>query len=138
MVELVVVLGIATVLLGITFSSLNTVANQRSSQSARDAYVWMGRRARAAAIQRGTPVRFTIFPTGRAVVSQANNGRVLDQLYFAKEFGITVTLSTDSLAVLYDPRGLANNAAPATVQFSRANKSSSARVQILGQVEAVP
>lgn len=137
MVELVVVLGIASVLLSITFGALNKVANQRSAMSARDSYIWMARRARAAAIQRGTPVRLTIFGTGRAIVAQANNSRVLDQILFTKEFGTTVSLATDSVAVLYDPRGIANTGTPKTVQFARGNISARARVQILGQVEAV-
>jgi len=137
MVELIVVLGIASVLLSITFTALNKAANQRSAQSARDAYVWMGRRARAAAIQRGTPVRFTIFGSGRAIVAQANNSRVIDQLDFRKEFGITATLPSDSVAVLYDPRGMADTGTPRTVQFARGATSSKAKVQILGQVEAV-
>ncbi len=136
MVELVVVLGIATVLLSITFSALNQVASQRSAQSARDAYVWMARRARAAAIQRGTPVRFTISSVGRATVAVVNSGRILDQIYFKKEFGTTVTLASDSVAVRYDPRGLAKLSTPATVQFSRGSTSAAAKVQLLGQVEA--
>ena len=138
MVELVVVLGIATVMLSISFGALNKVAGQRSAQSARDGYIWMARRARAAAIQRGTPVRFTIYGSGRAVVAQANNSRVLDQLYFNKEFGTTVSLGADSVAVLYDPRGLANAGTTRTVQFARGSISATAKVQILGQVEAVP
>ncbi len=143
LIEIVVVLMIAALLLSYGVQALNKASADRAATGARDTFVWLARRARALAVQRGTNVTLTIKPaTTRAKVLMA--GTIVDQVYFAQQFGATPTLSTgDSLAICYTPRGIAQTTtpcsdltSPVTVTFQQGPRSASAVVQALGQVEA--
>lgn len=145
-VELLAVLLIAATLMGYGVQALNRAASQRATTSARDTYVWLARRARALAVQRGANVRLTIRPASqRAKLMQGST--LLDQVYFDQQFKTTVSLSSgDSLAVCYTPRGIAvlstvvgcvgQMANPVTVTFQQGTYSAAAVMQVLGQVEA--
>ncbi len=143
LVEAVVVMMIAAVLLSYGFQALSKASADRASTGARDTFVWLGRRARALAVQRGTTVRLSMKPSAsRAKVLMGTT--VVDQVYFQQQFGTNVTLSSgDSLVICYTPRGIAQTttpcstlSSPITVTFQQGARSASAVVQALGQVEA--
>ncbi len=145
LIEVVVVLMIAAVLLTASFQALTKASADRAATGARDTYVWLARRARAQAVQRGTQVKVSIRgSTARARVVMGST--VVDQVYFGQQFGASVTLSSgDSLVICYTPRGVASGVCSypsgstlpvTTVTFQQGTRSASAVVQALGQVEA--
>ena len=143
LIELVFVLVIAGVLLGMMFGNFKQAAAQRSATSARDTYIWMTRRARATAIQRGTNVQVRLAPDLARAVVAAGTGTdsIMDVRYFQADFGSATTApSGDSIMICYNPRGFATpcgpTTLPTTVTFTVQGKSAIATVQALGQVEA--
>ncbi len=145
-IELVVVLMIAATLLGFGVTSLNRASAERGAIGARDTYVWLGRRGRTLAVQRGTNVLLSLkVSTQRAKLLLGPT--VLDQVYFYDQYAAKPTLSSglDSLVICYTPRGVASGGCSipsgstvpiTTVTFTRGGRTASAMVQALGQVEA--
>ena len=144
--ELLTVLMIAAVLMTFGAMGLNKAAAQRGAGSARDSYVWLARRGRALAIQRGTNVTVRL----RSSTKQAKlmlGTTLVDQIAFDPQFQASVTLSSgDSVVICYTPRGIVSatcsfpvsgsTMTPMTVTFRRGVVSAVAVVQALGQVEA--
>lgn len=138
LIEVVVALSIASVLMSITFTALSKVSTARNASSARDAYVWMSRRARASAIQLGTKVNVVLVPgTATASVVRASNSAVLDGIDIGQEFGVTISGLTSTLTITYDPRGIGSPSATPTITFTQGSSTAQARVQGLGQVEVL-
>ncbi len=144
--ELIAVLMIAATLMTFGAQAFNKAAGQRATTSARDTYVWLARRARALAVQRGTNVRLTLLPATQQA-KLALGSTLLDQVYFNQQFKTTVSLSSgDSLALCYTPRGVAvlgtgtgcvgQLSTPVTVTFQQGQISATAVMQVLGQAEA--
>ncbi len=149
LIEMFTAMVLIAVLSSIAFGKFNKSSANRSAVGARDAYVWLGRRARALAIQRGTVVRMTLNPTteqARLWLGQTGVKPVLGSgISFRNDFKVNVaTSSGDSIVVCYSPRGFAltgtctTSGLPKTATFSRAGQFAVATVQPLGQVEAKP
>ncbi len=144
-VEAIIVMMIAAVLLTYGGMALKRASADRATVGARDSYVWLARRARALAVQRGTNVTVSLKPaTSRALVVMGTT--IVDRIYFNQQFGAKVTTSSgDSLVICYTPRGVASGVCSyptgstlpvTTVTFQQGLRSASAVVQALGQVEA--
>ncbi len=145
-IELVVVLMIAAVLLSYGLLSLNRASADRGAAGARDTYVWLARRSRALAVQRGTDVKLSLkVSTQRAKLLLGTT--TVDQVYFYDQYAAKPSLSSgnDSLVICYTPRGIASGSCSipsgstvpvTTVTFTRGGRTASAVVQALGQVEA--
>ncbi len=145
-IELVVVLMIAATMLGLGVTSLTRASAERGAISARDTYVWLARRGRTLAVQRGTNVKLSLrVSSQRARLLLGTT--VLDQVYFYDQYAAKPLLSSgnDSLVICYTPRGVASGSCSVpsgstvpvtTVTFARGGRTASALVQALGQVEA--
>lgn len=136
LIELMIVMLLAALLMGFGVNGLNRAASQRAAKGARDTFVWMARRAQALAVQQGVRVRLIL----RASAGSARvvaPGRPDELFYFGAEYHTTVSASSDSVSVQYDPRGYANpQITPVTVTFRQGADSARAVLQALGQVEA--
>lgn len=144
--ELMIVMIIAGVIATIAIPRMGSVQARQSAQNARDAFVWMGTRARARAIERGTTQLLKIDPASdrawiikRNPTSAADTAQVVD---FQGEFDATVSTSTGSVVTIcYNTRGYAwacDAASPTTdviVSFETGRETATARVRPLGQIE---
>lgn len=149
MIEMFMVIVLVAVLSAVAFGKYHKGASARAASGARDTFVWLGRRARALAVQKGQIVRLTINPTttrARLWLGQSGTSAVTDgSVTFSKEYNVAVTSNaTDSVIVCYSPRGFALGSGcstgnlPRTVTFTAGTSSSTATVQALGMVEANP
>ena len=139
MIELLVVVVIAAVLMTIGTNKFRKFEKYQSIQNASNAVIQLARRARSAAIEKGTTVQLDIDATNmRAVVSVG--GTAIDRIYFS-ELGVTSVVNSTgaTITVCYNARGFAltstcSTALPATVTFSRADQSGVVTVQALGRI----
>lgn len=144
--ELAVVMIIVGVIATIALPRMGNMQASQAAQNARDAFVWMGSRARARAIEQGTTQLLEINPAAarawivkRNPTSAADTAQVVD---FAVEYQATVTSSTGSgITLCYNPRGYAWDCdtdspdADVQVTFQAGPRTAVARVRPLGQIE---
>jgi|GEM_PF-1041510 len=149
LVELAIVMIIMGIIASFAIPSFNDYQRLRGAQNARDAFVWMGARARTRAIETGATQLLQVDPANdRAwIVLRRMTGTPVAQdtllrVNFQQEHKATVTTAGNSLfTVCYNPRGYANRCEASSpnnnvdVSFSHASKTASARVKLLGQIE---
>lgn len=143
LIELLVVIVISGILTGIASSGLMWYMADQGARNARDEYVYMAARARAAAVERARVVRLEIDPvTDRAwvVTGRSGAGDTLEVRSFTGEYLADVTTAAnDTVRICYSPRGYAvspctNVDAETPMDFTRAGRSHRAVVWPLGQV----
>lgn len=143
LVELVMVIVIGAILVGVVVNGASGYVSRKRVSNARDAFVYLAMRARAAAIERGRNVSLHLSVTqGRITVNEgcSAGGLELERLHLEDEFHAKVEAATDPIAVCYSPRGFAIAAhttisAPTIVSFVIGKDAARARVAPLGQVE---
>jgi prepilin-type N-terminal cleavage/methylation domain-containing protein len=144
-IELIMVMAIGAILLGMVVSGASGYVSRKRVSNARDAFVYLAMRARAAAIERGRNVSVHLSASqGLIMVNEgcSPSGTELERLALADEFFAKVEVSPDPLRVCYSPRGFAieshtNISAPTTVSFVIGKDTARAIVAPLGQVGGV-
>ena len=137
---------IAGVIATIAIPRMGNMQASQNAQNARDAFVWMGARARARAIERGTTQLLQIDPsTDRAWIVKRNATAAADTAQvvdFQAEFGSDVSTGTGAaITICYNTRGYAwacDAASPTSdewVSFKTGRESARARIRPLGQIE---
>ena len=147
MVEMVIVIVIAGIIASFAIPSFNNTQQNRMAQNARDSFVWMGARARSRAIEMGTTFLLEVDPaTERAWIVRRNPSVAADTLQmvnFTTEYASTITTSTgNTISLCFNSRGYAwsctgsqSPSANETVTFSHAQRTATARVKPLGQMQ---
>ena len=146
LIELMIVLVIGAALMSYAIPSFTRMTKSRNAQNARDALVWMGTRARSRAIERGNVQLLQINPaTERAWIVRRGGAAATDTLEtmdFSSRY--TTTLSTAAntrITVCYSPKGYAfscsaeSPAVNVDITFTHVDKTATARVKPLGQIE---
>jgi len=144
--ELMIVMIIAGVVASIAIPRMGAMQASQGAQNARDAFVWMGARARARAIERGVTQLLEIDPaTDRAWIVRRNPTAASDTaqvVSFRTEFEADVTTQTGTtITICYNTRGYAwacDAASPTAdelVTFETGRRTAVARVRPLGQIE---
>ncbi len=146
LIELLMVMIIGAVLLSMAIPSFTRVSAGQNARNARDAFVWMGSRARSRAIERGQVTLLEIDPASeRAWIVRRNTGTplasdTLEKVDFAAEKTVQVS-GAGKVTVCYNARGYAFSCsgdspnANVNVTFTHGGKSAIARVKPLGQIE---
>lgn len=139
LVELAIVLIIASVLIGMAVPRIQSSFHQRDVNGARDGVLLLAARARARAMEQAQTVSFELrADDGYAAVVQA--GDTVEIFRFGEEFGVTADSDVPVLTMCYTPRGYATQpcstslAEPVEVQFSRAEATAGLEVWQLGQL----
>lgn len=146
LIELVIVLVIGGVLTGVAFSQMGRNAARQEARNARDAFVVLASRARAAAIETGSVVRLEVdLGEGSARVLPGRSGEVdpIERKSFSEEHGVQLTAAGTTGAtviVCYSPRGYAVSCENSvdddvTLTFRRVDHTFDALIRPLGQVE---
>jgi prepilin-type N-terminal cleavage/methylation domain-containing protein len=108
LIELVVVIMIATVILATTVRSFGDVGDRRSVVAAQSAFESLHARARAHAIERGTPVRLNVDGSGDSVWLETDSTQ-LEMVDFKETFGVDLQgYPTDDVTLCMSPRGFAD------------------------------
>lgn len=144
-IELVMVMVIGAILLSMVVTGLSGYISRKRVSNARDAFVYLAMRARAAAIERGRNVSVHLSASeGLVMVHEgcSPGGAELERLALADEFFAIVHASPNPLKVCYSPRGFAidshtNISAPTIISFVIGKDTARAMVAPLGQVGGV-
>ena len=138
LIELAIVLTIASILIGFTLPRIQSAGHQRDVNGARDGVLLLSARARSQAMEQAQTVQFRLrLDAGYAEIVQ--NGTTLERLNFEDELGVEATGDSD-IVMCYTARGFAtepcssNLSSPARVTFSRAGHSAALEVWQLGQL----
>lgn len=142
-VELLTVVVFIAILAAISVLGFRRAESNRRATGARNTFVWMARRARSQAVQRGTRVDLDLAPgatRGTITARYAAGDTLLDQVDFGFEFKTTIP-QADSVHVCYGTRGFAvsgcgTTTATRTVRFINGTDTATAAVGPLGQVNA--
>jgi Tfp pilus assembly protein FimT len=137
-VEMLFVLIIAGLLITMGANSFRKFETFQNVENARSELILLGRRARTAAIEKGTTVQVDIdADTKRAWISVG--GTLIDQVYF-DQFHVEMVNGTGArVTVCYNARGFAltstcTTTLPTTVTFSLNGTSLVVQVKPLGQL----
>lgn len=142
-VELLTVTVFIAILAAISVLGFRRAESNRRVTGARNTFVWMTRRARSQAVQRGTRVDFRLDPStrqGTITARYAAGDTLLDRVDFGFEFKATIP-SGDSVRICYGPRGFAQSGCGTTsmtnsIRFINGTDTATAEVRPLGQVNA--
>jgi prepilin-type N-terminal cleavage/methylation domain-containing protein len=141
LLELVLVLTIAGIMGALVVPAYGDLRDRQHARNARDAFVWLGERARLHAVERGATVVLELdAQAGRAWAVRRGTADTLDVLDFAGS-GVTVTGPDAQVRLCYGPRGYAtacpagSAALPADARFRSPRASSTVRIHPLGQME---
>jgi prepilin-type N-terminal cleavage/methylation domain-containing protein len=149
-VELLVVIILAGILAAMITPRFGELAARQEARNARDSFVWFAARARATAVENGRNV-FLIVDLVDGKARLWMDGAAIDSLDLVNQTGnqpdggqflgtaIQTDPEVDEIEVCYTPRGIASLSCGTTqtviIQFTRAGRSSSARLWAMGQVE---
>lgn len=144
LVELLLVIAVAGILSTIAVTRVRDHVARQGARNARDEFVYMAARARAAAIERSRNVRLEADPATsrvRIVTGRAGEGDTLEIRRYGMDFNTTVTTSDgQELTICYSPRGYADisctslQSGEISVGFTRGGETASALVRPMGQV----
>jgi prepilin-type N-terminal cleavage/methylation domain-containing protein len=142
LVELLLIIAVSGVLSMIAISQVGDYVARQGARNARDEFVYMAARARAAAIERSVVVRLEVDPaTDRVwvVTNRSGVGDTLEVRRYTADENTTITTGDGAvLTVCYSPRGYATSctsiSAELAVDFTRGTRTASALVRPLGQV----
>lgn len=139
LVELAIVLTIASILIGVAMPRIQSTFHQRDVNSARDGVLLLSAQARARAMEQGQTVEFHLDEDdGIASVIQA--GDTIDVLRFGSELGVEADSDIGDFVMCYTARGFATEpcstslTGPAEVEFERREYTASLEVWQLGQL----
>lgn len=146
LIELIIVLVIGGVLTGVAFSQMGRNAARQEARNARDAFVVLASRARAAAIETGSVVRLEVDlgdGTARVLPGRSGSSDPIERKSFSAEHGVQLTAAGaagSTVIVCYSPRGYAVSCENSidddvTLTFRRVDHSFDALIRPLGQVE---
>lgn len=142
MLEVLVVLMIAGIVLSIAVPQIGSITAQRAVTNARDGFVYLGARARSAALEEGEPVCLEVETTERhAEIRVYSDDSLVERLDFATEYGVDVAASEGDVTVCYSSTGFAlpnytDDTLPDTITFSQGAAAASVVIESLGQVKA--
>jgi prepilin-type N-terminal cleavage/methylation domain-containing protein len=144
LIELLIVIVVTGIMISIGSARITQYLAQQGARNARDEFVYMAARARAAAIERSQVVRLSIDPVNArafVVTNRSGAGDTLEIRHYDGEFRAEVTTSNGApVTVCYSPRGYAIQTCnvgvgdSARVNFKRGASDSHATVRPLGQV----
>lgn len=135
LLEMLMVVVVIGLLIMMSAPRIAVAAAQRDVSGAHEAFASMFRQARASAMQTRQQVTLS-FNAGVAVMTVAPGGArdtIGYPLNFVGEFGLTPTLSSDSIVVA--ATGLVTSGAPFTFTASKRGESSSATITGSGRIE---
>ena len=148
LLELLIVMVIGAALLMMAIPSFTRVSAGQNARNARDAVVWMSARARSRAIERGQVTLMEIDPNSerawivfRRQTGTAAASDTLEKVDFSAGQGVQITGPSTKTTLCYNARGYAfvctgtSVTADVDVIFTHADRSATARLKPLGQVE---
>lgn len=149
-VELAIVLTIASILIGVAVPRITDAFRQREVNGVRDGIVLLAVQARARAMERARTVEFHLDTNaGIAAVIDAGNsglpavieaGDTIDALRFEADVGVTAAATPAHITLCYTPRGFATLpcsttlSGPTEVVFSRGDFEAPVEIWQLGQL----
>lgn len=138
LVELIIVLMIASILATLAAPPITSYWNGRQIIQARDAFILTAAGARSSAAERGDLVLMNVYPDSNSVVLTDRNGTVVDVLRLQTD-GTRAQMVGPELSICYLPRGYAHPGCrdgrdlPTSVGFTRGGDTLWAQIT-LGQV----
>lgn len=138
-VELLIVVTIASILMAVAFPKLQGTFHQREVNSARDNVLLMSARARARAMENARTVEFH-FDRDAGVATVVEGGTTVETLNFEADHGVEATSSLANLVMCYTARGYATVPCsttlsdPLEITFGRAGHTAALEVWQLGQL----
>ena len=139
LVELLIVVVIASILLGVAFPRVQAAFHQRDVNGARDGVLLLGAQARARAMEQGRTVEFH-FDRVAGVAWVEQSGDTIQALDVGDQFGVDISSSTAHLVMCYTGRGFATEpcstplAEELEITFERQGHSAGLEVWQLGQM----
>lgn len=138
-IELAIVLIIASVLLGLAVPRIQATFHQRDVESARDGMILMAARARSMAMEEAEIVMLRLRPD-IGVTQIIRGGATIETFRFQDDLGVRAASEIGNVVMCYTARGFAvepcstHLSTPAVVEFSRDGHTASLEVWQLGQV----
>jgi prepilin-type N-terminal cleavage/methylation domain-containing protein len=137
LIEVVIALLIGSILTSIALSGYGNARGRFAVRGARNTFVSLVARARAAAIEGGTTAQLIVYPGGDSV-AVVRDGVTLESIHFQNEFKVDVQAASD-ITLCMSSRGYAADACnsfttPVTVTFQANADTASVRILPLGQV----
>lgn len=137
LIEVVIALLIGSILTSIALTGFGNARGRFAVRGARNSFVSLHARARAAAIEGGTIARLMVFPGGDSAVV-VRNGVRLDGLDFRTEFNVDVQAAS-TVVLCMSPRGYASDTCnsfttPVAVRFAFGADTASVQILPLGQL----
>jgi prepilin-type N-terminal cleavage/methylation domain-containing protein len=108
LIEVVIAVLVGSILTGIALTGYGNAKSRFAVRGARNTFVAVHARARAAAIEGGTTARLHVFPGGDSV-TVVRGGVTLESINFRDVFGVDVQAS-GNLRLCMSPRGFADTA----------------------------
>ncbi len=138
-VELAIVLTIASILIGFAMPRLRDAFQQREVTGVRDGVILMAAQARARAMEQAETIEFRL-DTGDSVALIIDSGDTIDILRFGAEVGVAASADSTVIRLCYTPRGFATTPCSTTlggtmdVMFARAGFEAPIEIWQLGQL----
>lgn len=138
-VELAIVLIIASILLGLAVPRIQATFHQRDVDSARDGVILMAARARSRAMEDAQVVQLRLRPDA-GVAEIVQGGGTIETFPFGEDLGVEAVSEIGDIVMCYTGRGFAvepcstHLSTPATVEFSRDGHTATLEVWQLGQL----
>ena len=139
LVELAVVVTIASLLIGVAIPRITDAMHQRDAMGARDAVMLIASRARARAMERAETVQFTL-DVSNGVAAIVDSGDTVEVVRYERDRGVESTASVTSIVMCFTGRGFATQpcsttlGGPTQVTFSRMGQEARLEIWQLGQV----
>lgn len=139
LVELAVVVTIASILIGVALPRIQGAFQQREVTGVRDNVILLAAQARARAMEQARVSEFHLdVSTGIAAVIEA--GDTVDAIRFTADRGVAAQGSPAAITMCYTPRGFATQpcstslGGPTEIRFSRSGYDATLEIWQLGQV----
>lgn len=137
LIEVVIALLVGSILTSIAMTGYGNAKGRFAVRGARNTFVSVHARARAAAIEGGATTRLHVFPTGDSV-TVVRGGVTLESVNFKNVFGVDVQAS-GNLTLCMSSRGFADTAcnsfsSPATLNFRFGADGAAIEILPMGQL----
>ncbi|MDP2957912.1 MAG: type II secretion system protein [Longimicrobiales bacterium] len=137
LIEVVIALLIGSILTSIALTGFGNARGRFAVRGARNTFVSLHARARAAAIEGGTTARLTVYPSGDSVTI-VRGGTTLESIRFGEEFDVDVQASAN-VVLCMSSRGYALDtcnsfSSPVRVTFAFGADTASVQILPMGQL----
>lgn len=139
LVELAIVLTIASILIGVMIPQIQDTFHQREVNGVRDGVILLAAQARARAMEQARTVEFHL-DVDNGTASVVDSGETIDELRFRDENGVSASASPSSITLCYTSRGFATQPCSTAISgttdvvFSRAGHEAELEIWQLGQL----